>query len=118
MRNEFDTRIKNIQNELLALKTAAEYSSIRNAFLSPTIRVTTGLYSVTYNPNGQAIMCEFYRQDSNIPCRIYGRTPSGNTQVVEVTTTVWSNAEQRYITYENGLIISSNVPVVSITRIS
>ena len=117
MKNGFDTRIKKIQDELLALKTAAEYSSIRNIFLSPTIMVTTGLYRITYNSNGQTIMSEFYRRDGDTPCQLFGRTPSGSTQVVEVNTTSWSNEEQRYITYENGLIISSNVPVTNITRI-
>ena len=49
--------------------------------------------------------------------RYYLRTPSGNTQIVEVVTTYWSNADQRYYTDENTLTIISNTPVESIEKL-
>jgi hypothetical protein len=118
MENEFVNRLKKIENELLALKTASEYSSMRTAYTAPIVRVTTGLYRVNYATDGQAILSQFYRQSDDTPCGIYERTPSTSSQVLEINTTVWDNTQQQYITYENGVRIVSNVPVVSITRIS
>ncbi len=118
MKNEFVEQLKGIEQELLALKTAAEYSSLRNSYSSSSLRVTTGLYRVDYATDGQAIMSQFYRQEIDKPCSVLGRTPSATSQIIEVDTTIWSNAEQRWITYENGLVIVSNVPITSITRIS
>lgn len=118
MKNDFDTRLKNIEEELLALKTASEYSSVRNSSITSASRIRTGLYRVNYDTNGQAILSTFYKEIDSGYCEIYGRTPTSNSQVVEVVTTTWSNEEQRYITYENGLVVVSNVPVASITRIS
>ena len=117
IKNDFTDKLKRIEQEILDLKTATQYSSIRTAYRVST-RVTTGLYKIDYGTDGQAIMSQFNRQDRNTPCYVSGRTPSSNSQIVEVDTTVWDNQQQQFITYENGLVIISNVPVSSVTRIS
>lgn len=117
MKNEFDQRIKTIMQELLDLKTASEYSSIRTSNITSSGTITTGLYRVTYDNRGESIISMFYNGQPGF-CFLYPRTPSGNSQVVEVRATRWNNTTQSYDTYTNKLVVVSNVPVVSITRIS
>lgn len=118
MKNEFDKEIKYIEDELLDLKTASEYTSIKNASVFSNLRVTTGLYRITYKQSDNPIIAMVYK---GIPANYgvyYLRTPSGNTQIVEVVTTYWSNPDQTYYTDENTLTIISNTPVLNIERIS
>lgn len=118
MKNEFDKEIKYIEDELLDLKTASEYTSIKNASVFSNLRVTTGLYRITYKQSDNPIIAMVYK---GIPANYgvyYLRTPSGNTQIVEVVTTYWSNPDQTYYTDENTLTIISNTPVLGIERIS
>lgn len=117
MNNDFSKRLKEIEAELLRLKTASEYSSIRSVSLTHPVSVTTGLYRVTYEQTNEPIIAMFYKNDDNY-CLISGRTPNGNSQVLEVLATYWDNASQTYITDTSSLIVVSNVPVVDITRIS
>jgi hypothetical protein len=117
MANKFAERIKRIEDELIALKTASEYSSMRTSYVASPVRVTTGLYRVDFNAGGQPILSKFYRQDATVLCYVSARTPSGNSQIVEVNTTKWDNQRQEYVTYENGLSVVANVPIISITRI-
>ena len=117
MNNEFDKELKYIEEELLKLKTASEYTSIKNASIFSNLRVTTGLYRITYKSTTNAIIAMVYKGIPGNYGRYYLRTPSGNTQIVEVVTTYWSNADQRYYTDENTLTIISNTPVESIARI-
>lgn len=117
MNNEFDKELKYIEEELLKIKTASEYTSIKNASIFSNLRVTTGLYRITYKSTTNAIIAMVYKGMPGNYGRYYLRTPSGNTQIVEVVTTYWSNADQRYYTDENTLTIISNTPVESIVRI-
>ena len=117
MANKFAERIKRIEDELIALKTASEYSSMRTSYVTNPVTITTGLYRVEFNSGGQPILSNFYRQDAAVLCYISARTPVGNSQIVEVNTTRWDNERQEYVTYENGLLVVANVPIVSITRI-
>lgn len=117
MNNEFDKELKYIEEELLKLKTASEYTSIKNASIFSNLRVTTGLYRITYKASDNPIIATAYKGIMSNRGYYYLRTPSGNTQIVEVVTTYWSNADQRYYTDENTLTIISNTPVESIVRI-
>lgn len=117
MNNEFDKELKYIEEELLKIKTASEYTSIKNASVFSNLRVTTGLYRITYKASDNPIIAMVYKGIVGNYGRYYLRTPSGNTQIVEVVTTYWSNADQRYYTDENTLTIISNTPVESIVRI-
>lgn len=117
MNNEFDKELKYIEEELLKLKTASEYTSIKNASVFSNLRVTTGLYRITYKASDNPIIAMVYKGILGNYGRYYLRTPSGNTQIVEVVTTYWSDADQRYYTDENTLTIISNTPVESIVRI-
>lgn len=117
MNNEFDKELKYIEEELLKLKTASEYTSIKNASVFSNLRVTTGLYRITYKASDNPIIATAYKGIIDNRGYYYLRTPTGNTQIVEVVTTYWSNADQRYYTDENTLTIISNTPVESIVRI-
>ena len=117
MNNEFDKELKYIEEELLKLKTASEYTSIKNASIFSNLRVTTGLYKITYKASDNPIIATAYKGIMSNRGYYYLRTPIGNTQIVEVVTTYWSNADQRYYTDENTLTIISNTPVESIVRI-
>lgn len=117
MNNEFDKELKYIEEELLKLKTASEYTSIKNASVFSNLRVTTGLYRITYKASDNPIIATVYKGIPGNFGNYYLRTPSGNTQIVEVVTTYWSNADQRYYTDENTLTIISNTPVENIVRI-
>lgn len=117
MKNDFDTRIKKIMQELTDLKTASEYTSVRASSVTSSSTVSTGLYRITYNNNGETILSMFYNAQSSF-CRVFPRTPSGNSQVIEVLTTRWNNDTQSYENFTNKLIVVSNVPVASVTRIS
>ena len=117
MNNEFDKELKYIEEELLKIKTASEYTSIKNASVFSNLRVTTGLYRITYKASDNPIIATAYKGIVGNYGRYYLRTPSGNTQIVEVVTTYWSNADQRYYTDENTLTIISNTPVESIEKL-
>lgn len=107
MKNDFGQMIKNIENEILNLKTASEYASIRSAEYTASISVSTGLYRITYNNDGEPIFSFCYIGTDisafGIP---YARTPENNSQIIEV---LESNP--------TTLVVISNVPVISITRI-
>lgn len=118
MRNEFIERLKNIDNELLDLKTASKYSSVRSANTTSTDYLTTGLYKIEYKSKGEPIISFFYQAILGPYCWIYARTPDTNSQILEINTTYWSNQQQQYITDSCPISIVSNVPVISITRIS
>lgn len=117
MISEFDNRIKDIENELTALKTASEYSSVRSAYTSGTNNVYTGLYQINYNnPKGEPVMSMFYKNDNNFGI-IYGRTPGTNSQIVEVNSTRWNSSTQSYETFTTSMRVVSNVPVTNIVRL-
>lgn len=118
MKNDFADEIKKIEDEILALKTASKYTSIRSANYTSTANVYTGLYLVTYASSSEPI---FSIIDSNISNYNHGwvrpRTPSGNSQVLEVLTT-YADSGGNYITDTVSLSIVSNRAVTGIARIS
>ena len=114
--NDFDIRIKRIEEQLLALKTASEYSSVRTTQFTAVNNVYTGMYMVTYQQGNDEILSTVYcGAAGGIYGFAYARTPSGNTQIVEVSTD--ESTEQGWVTHTAPLIVVSNVPVISITRI-
>lgn len=119
MKQRFDEMVKNIEDELLALKTASEYASIRSTHFSASTLVRTGLYRITYNTSNNEIFSLVYCGTSGSNWgRVYARTPVNNTQVVEVVTDVINPDTQEWETFSAPLAVASNVPVVSIVRIS
>ena len=116
MKNNFDEDIKNIEAEILALKTATDYTSVRSAQFSSSTLVRTGLYRITYDTGGEDIFSIIYVGTAGSDWGlVYPRTPNGNTQVVEVATTFLDSGQ--YITKDVPIAIVSNVPVTSIVRI-
>lgn len=116
MQNEFSNRIKNIEDELLNLKTSSEYSSVRSASFTTTTNVYTGLYRIQYEPIDTHIFSIIYTGTSGDEYGMpYTRTPSANSQVVEVSTTYFDNGS--WVTFNTPLTILSNAKVVSVTRI-
>lgn len=118
MNGNFEDRIKNIELELLALKTSSLYTSIRNTVTTHSNRVSTGTYKITYATNGESIMSEFYSDMyKKSKGEISPRTPIGSSQVVDINTTYISPDGVTPVTYDISLVVVSNVPVTSITRI-
>lgn len=112
-----EKEIKAIEQEVLDLKTAAEYVSIKNATITTSESVTTGLYKVEYEPGDQPILAMAYKGVISNYGVYQVRTASGNSQVIEVLTTYWDNAEQDYFTDTNSIVLISNRKVLSIERI-
>lgn len=118
MIDQLTKRLKDIEDEVLRLKNAKEYASVKSSF-SQRIDAYTGIYKVTYNNNNQQVLSEFFSSIVETNYIIIGARPSsGNEQIVEVQTSYWSNEEQRIITTTVSLIAVANYPIVSITRIS
>lgn len=119
MKQQFDEVIKNIEDELLALKTASKYASIRSSQFSASTMVRTGLYRITYESASDEIFSLVYCGVSGSDWGLaFARTPINNTQVVEVVTDVINEQTQDWETFSAPLAVVSNVPVVNITRIS
>jgi hypothetical protein len=119
MKNEFAIRIKGIEDELTALKTAKEYTSVRSSVESTWRNVTTGSFEVVYDNQGEKIMSYFFSQivGDHSP-NIFAETPEGNSQIVQVSTTYYDYDSGNPVTFQSDLTIISNVPILSITRIS
>ena len=118
MIDQLTKRLKYIEDEILRLKKAKEYASVKSSF-SQRVDAYTGIYKVTYNNNNQQVLSEFFSSLVENDYVVIGARPSsGNEQIVEVQTSYWSNEEQRVITTTVSLIAVANYPIVSITRIS
>lgn len=117
MVNEFDQRIKRIEKEILDLKTASEYASMRNTYTT-SATLTNGLYQIEYDVQDEDILATAFRAVDAYYCVPSLRTPSGNLQIMELQTKYWDNEQQAYITDSCPVTIISNYPVKSITRIS
>lgn len=112
MKNEFDERIKRIEQELINLKTASRYASMRPACLMNRVAVNTGVYKIYYdNPSGDPIATFIIADDRYNMAGAYARTPDTSTQIVDMVT---SNYEESWTGYVS---IISNVPVLRIERI-
>ena len=119
MKNELVSEIKKIEQELIDLKTASKYTSIRSAFHSSSTLVYTGIYRIKYNNNDNPVFsiiyCNFIGSNYGLA---YPRTPNGNEQIVEIDSTYFDGDLDEYVTQHVPLSIASNVPVTSIERIS
>ena len=122
MKNEFSDRIKAIELELTALKTAGIYTSVKSSYTTYSGKIRTGLYRITFDNAGEGILSYFFtNKGDEANGNLYPRTPIGSVQIVEVDTTydkAEPGASPSPVTYELEFIVVSNVPVVDITRIS
>ena len=117
MQNEFDQRVKRLEQELLDIKTASEYSSVKSASFTASTTVYTGEYLITYAVGKEDIMANIYCGTSQSEWGIaFPRTPSGNTQIVEIVSD--TNVDGEYVRYYVPLSVTSNRQVLSIARIS
>lgn len=120
--NEFETRLKKMEQELTDLKTAAEYTAVRSAVLAQPLTVSTGLYRVQFEmPAAETLLAFAYcglLNEADVPAMAYPRTPEGTTVVVEVDThyTVSGTGQTAVGTAEMRIV--ANWPVVSIERVS
>lgn len=118
MENKFVQELKDIEAELLALKTGSEYTSIRPANFTSSTNVYTGTYQINYATSTEQIF-------SIIACKVssgwigsvFPRTPSTNSQVVEVNTTHFDENTSTYVTENCPLSIVSNREVTSVQRL-
>lgn len=117
MKNDFADRIKKIELELLALKTASLYTFVRASYTAYSGRVQTGLYKIDYETSGEGIISFFYtdKTQDNVG-GVYPRTPQGSSQIVEVNTTYYASGA--HTTYTLSFLVVSNVPVINITKIA
>ena len=114
MQNSFDIAIKEIEDEILNLKTASEYSSVKSSY-STQVQVTTGLYQITYQDTAEPVFSFAFGTavtDNFGVAQL--RTPSGNTQIVEINT---DEVTYPSPTHTSQLTVIANKPVISITRI-
>lgn len=119
MNNEFDKKIKNIEQELTDLKTASEYSSVRSAAVTYSQLVYTGTYRITYENRGEPVFSLVHTgiiSDEEDLGGAMARTPEGNTQIVEVFTSYIDTTYQE-ITKYTTMVVVSNVVVTKIERI-
>lgn len=115
----FDNRVKALENELLALKTASVYTSIRSASFTASNLVYTGLYRLTYGPPTEEIFSIVLCGTSNREWGIgYPRTAGTNSQIVEINSDRFDPYTQTVTTLQVPLVVVSNRPVISIERIS
>lgn len=114
----FDNRVKALENELLALKTASIYTSVRSASFTASNLVYTGIYRITYGPPAEEIFSIVLCGTSDYQWgTAYPRTASSNTQIVEVNSDKFDSATQ-ITTLHVPIVVVSNRPVISIERIS
>lgn len=120
MNKDFEKELKEIEAELTDLKTASEYSSVRSAAVTYSQTVYTGVYRITYENRGEPIFSFIHTgiiEDEEDLGGAMPRTPSGNVQLVDVSTT-FINTQFQPVTRYTTMVVVSNVPVVSIERIS
>lgn len=119
MQNDFALEIKNMENEALALKTAAEYTSVRSANFTSTTNVYTGVYQITYASSSEPlftiVVCGSNPTNMGM---IFPHTPSGNTQTIEVNTDYYDENTGTYVTTSSPVSVISNRAVTGIARIS
>lgn len=119
MGNEFEKRIKNIEQELTDLKTASEYSSVRSAAITYSQTVYTGTYRITYENKGEPVFSLVHTgiiSDEEELGGAMARTPEGNTQIVEVFTSYMNSQQQEIVKYTT-LVVVANLAVTNIERV-
>lgn len=115
MSNEFEDRIKAIEAELLNLKTASEYTSVRSANYTTGTTATTGLYQIVYANNNDQVFSIVSKTGGTGNVR--PRTPTNGTQDVEVNTDLYDPNTGTITREKINLAVASNYPVISITKI-
>jgi len=120
MSKEFESRLKQIEQEILDLKTAAEYSSVRSSSIIDTNPLGTGNYRVIYNNHGHEVISSFFTRGvqgiRHGGADVY--PPEGNTQIVQIDASYASGDDPTVrVDYTVILTIISNYPVVSIEAI-
>ena len=115
MNDDFLSRMKNIEMEILELKTSSLYTSVRNTITAFSGTVSTGVYKIVYDNKGERIISDVYtnkykKSDGSISLR----TPQGSNQMVDVDTTNRTTGQ----VYSTSFVVISNVPVISISRVS
>lgn len=115
MNNEFDREINAFKRELLDIKTAADYTSVRSANYLTGVTLTTGLYRITYRDVDEPVFSFIYRTGGWGTAR--GRTPDDNTQDIEIYTDEWDTESQSVVSHTVQIAIASNLEVVSISKI-
>jgi len=113
MRNEFDEKVKKIEQELLDLKTACEFVSTRSAAVQNSVPVNTGIYEIKYeNPRSDYIATFIIADDPDNMALASLRTPSDSTtQLVEIAASDPDESRTGHVS------IISNLPIVSFTKI-
>lgn len=85
MQNEFEQRIKKIEEELLALKTGSKYTSAKPMNYQSVDVTESGVYRVAYKDNGENILAFILNA---LPIQLYeevrARSILGTTQDVEI----------------------------------
>ena len=118
--NSFEQRIKKIEAELIDLKTASKYVSTKNSYSNVVDGVYTGLYRVVYKPTDDYIIsivgCGQISGTTYVGTA-YPRTPNSNIQIVEIDTDYTDEETQQVQTGQSKMIITSNNPVESISRV-
>ena len=111
---DFGKRLKNIEKELLDLKTGSSFVSTRNAQYTPTALVYTGMYRIVFDNRDENVFSLVYagKSDNGVNGVAYPRTPSGNIQDVEIYSDSFTQGTELV-----PMAVISNVPVISITRI-
>jgi len=115
MNNEFDKKIRAFKRELLDIKTASTYTSVRSANYLTGVTLSTGLYRVTYQNIGEPVFSLIYRTGGWGTAK--GRTPNVITQDIEVYTDEWDAQSQSIVHHTVQIAIASNLAVVGITKI-
>lgn len=121
MKNDFETRIKSIERELISLKTAQRFASVRTSSVTYSDLLTTGNYRVTFDNRGGDILSSFFVSDPSGERygAVYALPPSNNSQVVQIDATDPNYPDiHTPVHFSVRLIVISNYPVISITRIS
>lgn len=107
MNNEFDEKLKEIERELLDIKTASVYSSVKSANFTTSFSVYTGIYQINYENSNEQILSNIYCGRAQGDWGIaYIRTPEINSQIIEVV------ADDPV-----PLSIASNKKVISVVRL-
>lgn len=85
MQNEFEQRIKKIEDELLALKTGSKYASAKPMNHRSVDVTESGVYRITYKDNEENILAFVLNA---LPIQLYeevrARSILGTTQDVEI----------------------------------
>ena len=122
MRDDFDKKIKNLEREILDLKTACEYTSVRSSSITNSQVLNTGNYQVTFDNDGDEIMSMFFVNDPTGQHfgSVFALPPQGSTQtlLIDATDYQYSGATVVPVNFNVRLTAISNYPITNIVKIS